>query len=410
MFPQAKPVIAEDRAPACAGLYVHVPFCATSCDFCAFYQEKPRRADLLRYLDGIERELDHWCAEWHAAPAPHDPLGQGEAAPEGLTVFFGGGTPGLLAAPELARLCQAVRSRAPGPIVEWTVELAPSTVKPDKVAAMLEAGVTRVSLGAQSFDERLLEAMGRRHAPSLIRQAYATLREGGCANVNLDLIFAVPGQSQAQWDADLDAALALAPEHLSTYCLTFEEDTKLWAKLARGEFRRDEAAEAALYRHTWERLAAAGYPQYEVSNFARPGRACAHNLATWRMGAWRGVGPSAASQWQGARWSNPADLEAWLASVDAPPTQPPWGAENVVPLTPALLAADALIFGLRLNAGVDLAALVQRFPTADWPSLDFLWRELEAEGALVRTGDRITLTNAGRLLADAVAARVLDVL
>lgn len=381
-----------------------MPFCASTCDFCAFYQEAPRREDLLRYLDGIERELDQWRAEWDAGhpSLPHKT--------KELTVFFGGGTPGLLATPDMARLCQTVRERAPGPITEWTVEMAPSTVKPDKIAAMLEVGVDRISLGVQSFDEQLLENLGRRHSPAQVERAYNMLREAGCDNVNLDLIFAVPGQTQPQWEADLDRAIALAPEHLSTYCLTFEEDTKLWVKLSRGELKRDIMNEAELYQFTWEKLEAAGYPQYEVSNFARPGYACQHNLSTWRMGAWRGVGPSAASQWRGMRWANPANLNAWLdglaqASLD----QLSPGAMDIVPVTEELLASDALIFGLRLNEGVDLPALRSRFPEAPWEAFETLWADLIAEGMLERDGGIIRLTDEGRMLADAVGGRIMEV-
>ncbi|WP_309399082.1 radical SAM family heme chaperone HemW [Cerasicoccus maritimus] len=405
---QAKLVNSQSDKVIHPGLYLHVPFCATTCDFCAFYQEAPRRADLLRYLEGIERELDHWCAEWDAHTAAADFLPALDAQ-AGLTVFFGGGTPGLLAAPDLARLCQAVRERAPGPIAEWTVEMAPSTVKADKIAAMREAGVNRISMGVQSFDETLLEKLGRRHNPKQVLRAYQELRDGGCDNVNLDLIFAVPGQSLEQWRDDLQRAIDLQPEHISTYCLTFEEDTKLWVKLSKGEFKRDIEQEAELYQFTWEMLAAAGYPQYEVSNFTKPGYACAHNLSTWRMGQWRGVGPSAASQWGPRRWSNPSDLNQWLAGLENYQLgQLADSALDVVPLSTDIVASDALIFGLRLNDGVNLAALRARFPAADWATYNALWAELFAEGVVEQTGDRLRLTDAGRLLADSVGGRVLE--
>ncbi|MGE9296219.1 MAG: coproporphyrinogen-III oxidase family protein, partial [Puniceicoccales bacterium] len=314
----------------------------------------------------------------------------------------------LLATPDMASLCDAVRERAPLPVAEWSVEMAPSTVKADKVRAMLDAGVTRISLGVQSFDERLLDALGRQHSPTVVRRAYDTLRENGCDNVNLDLIFAVPGQTLEQWQADLREAIALAPEHLSTYCLTFEEDTKLWVKLTRGELRRDIANEADLYRFTWDALAEAGYPQYEVSNFARPGFACQHNLSTGHMGAWRGVGPSAASQWLGSRWSNPADLNQWLAGLDDAPAIPPSGAGDTVFLDADTLAADALIFGLRLNDGINLASLHQRFPEAPWAAYATLFDQLAEEGLLLRSGEKLRLTGEGRLVADSVAGAILE--
>jgi len=407
-LPQAKPVGPATPEATGTGLYLHVPFCASTCDFCAFYQEKPHRADLLRYLDGIEREIVHWREEWAKPPQAGDPLLAGLPSPDGLTVFFGGGTPGLLPTGDLVRLCESVRRTAPLPIVEWTVEMAPSTVKADKIRAMLEAGVTRISLGVQSFNPRLLDALGRQHSPAVVRRAFDTFRAAGCGNINLDLIFAVPGQSLADWQADLRKAIALAPEHLSTYCLTFEEDTKLWVKLSQGIFRRDIATEANLYRFTWETLESAGYPQYEVSNFARPGYACRHNLDTWRMGTWRGVGPSAASQWQGHRWCNPANLDQWLAGLDAASDVPPSKAEEIVRLTPEILAGDALIFGLRLNDGIDLDALQARFPDARWDRWEMLWDELAREALLWRNKSTIGLTSEGRLIADAVAVRILE--
>jgi len=402
---QAKPVIVDAQEIIRPGLYAHVPFCASTCYFCAFYQETPRRADLIRYLDGMERELDQWRAEWDAAPTHGDFMPGLDA---GLTVFLGGGTPGLLAAPEISRLLQAIRERAPTEITEWSVEMAPSTVKADKIAAMLEQGVNRISMGVQSFDADLLEKLGRRHNSNQVERAYECLREACCDNVNLDLIFAVPGQTREQWAADLRRAIELNPEHISTYCLTFEEDTKLWVKLSRGEFKRDIEQEAELYQFTWETLEDAGYAQYEVSNFARPGRECAHNISTWRMGAWRGVGPSAASQWRGNRWSNAADLNAWLDGLEQWRLHANPIADELTPLTPELLAADALIFGLRLNVGVDLAELQQRFPGEHWGSFKALWSTLADEGFLTQHGSKIQLTPSGRMLADAVGGRILE--
>ena len=146
-----------------------------------------------------------------------------------------------------------------------------------------------------------------------VRRAYDRIRAGGWTNVNLDLMFAFPGQSAADWEADLTEAIALAPEHISTYCLTFEEDTVLWIKLAQGRVKLDPEKEAEFYEASWAQLAAAGYAQYEISNFARPGHACLHNLATWRMQEWIGLGPSAASQHGGWRGANIADLAVWRA-------------------------------------------------------------------------------------------------
>ncbi len=343
------------------GLYVHVPFCASTCDFCAFYQEQPERAELDRYLAGIERELD--------LAGPRQPA---------ETIFWGGGTPSALPARDLDRLGRALLNHLGAPPREWSIEMAPSSVRADKLAVLRDLGVTRVSLGVQSFDEKTLTALGRRHSPAQVLAAIDAIRAAGFDNFNLDLIFAAPGQKLADWLADLQIAVHHQPAHLSTYCLTFEEDTALWLKLSQGQVRPDPAVDAHLYEATWDFLAAAGYPQYEISNYARPGHACIHNLNTWAMREWVGLGPSAASQFNGQRYANPSDLARWLDGL----TSGTPARVDVVPLTPALLATDALVFGLRCNRGVDLAALAARFPEFNFAALAPLWEELAGEGLL----------------------------
>jgi oxygen-independent coproporphyrinogen-3 oxidase len=379
----------KDASATPLGLYVHVPFCASTCDFCAFYQTAPTAKAVAGFLDCLAREAD--LAAWRRPVT---------------TVFWGGGTPGLLAPRDLLKLGEIVRGRLDGTPCEWTVELAPASVTEARLAALREAGVTRVSLGVQSFQPALLEALGRRHTREQALRAYRRVRAAGFPSVNLDLIFAVPGQDEAAWRADLREAVALAPDHVSTYCLTFEEDTALWVKLSRGQVKRDLNNEAQFYELTWAELAAAGYAQYEISNFARLGHACLHNLNTWRMHEWVGLGPSAASQHAGWRGANVSDLEKWGAHVAAGTRM----TEQRVPLTPALLAEDALIFGLRMNEGVNLAALRARWPGAPWAGADALAARLAAEGLAERAGDSLRLTSRGRLLADAVGAEILETL
>jgi oxygen-independent coproporphyrinogen-3 oxidase len=250
----------------------------------------------------------------------------------------------------------------------------------------------------------LLEALGRRHTRQQVLRAYALVRGAGFASVNLDLIFAVPGQSLESWRADLDAAMELRPDHISTYCLTFEEDTALFVKLAKGQVRLDVEKEAAFYTEAWERLEASGYAQYEISNFARAGHQCRHNLNTWRMAEWVGLGPSAASQYDGWRSSNVADLDRWRTDVEAGQR----ALTDRVELTPRILAEDSLIFGLRMNEGVSLAALRARFPEALWEKVDALAERLTQEGLAVAGDGRLRLTLRGRLVADAVGGEVMD--
>jgi oxygen-independent coproporphyrinogen-3 oxidase len=378
---------AKAAGPGRPGLYVHVPFCASTCDFCAFYQVKPTTESMESFLTGIAAE---------AALVPEaDSFG---------TIFWGGGTPGLLAPAALARLAAIVGSRG-SPPSEWTVELAPASVTPERLAVLREAGVTRLSLGIQSFQPVWLEALGRQHSVEQVRRAYDRIRAGGWSNVNVDLMFAFPGQSEADWQADLTEAIALAPEHISTYCLTFEEDTALWAKLSQGKVKLDPEKELAFYEAGWARLAEAGYDQYEVSNFARPGYACRHNLATWAMQDWVGLGPSAASQGGGWRGANIADLGVWRERIAAGQRM----TEARVQLSPSLLAEDALIFGLRMNAGVDLAPWQVRCPEAPWAEFETTLGRLEEDGLLGREGSRVRLTHRGRLMADAVGAELISV-
>ena len=319
------------------------------------------------------------------------------------TAFWGGGTPGLLPAEDLYRLGKSMVSILGRPS-EWTVELAPSSVRADKLAALREAGVTRVSMGVQSFDPATLEGLGRRHSIKQVRDAWELVRSAGFASVNLDLIFAVPGQDEARWEADLREAVRLGPDHLSTYCLTFEEDTAMFVKLSKGKVRIDRDLETRLYRRTWGLLADAGYAQYEISNFARPGHECRHNLATWKMGEWVGFGPSAASQHAGRRWTNVSDLDRWAKGVaDRKPA-----VEQVVGLSPALLLCDALVFGLRMNRGVEPEALATRFGAelpADWGELA---GRLADQGLATWDGARLALTDEGRLVADAVGVEIME--
>ena len=366
-------------------LYLHVPFCASSCDFCSFYQEQPKRGEIDRYLAAIEREM-----ELH-------PPGRVE------TAFWGGGTPGLLPADDLRRLGHAM-TKAAGRPAEWTVELAPSSVRADKLAALKEIGVTRVSMGVQSFDDATLDALGRRHSPKQIMEAWELIEAAGFASRNLDLIFAIPGQDEKRWTDDLYRAMELRPDHLSTYCLTFEEDTAMFVKLSQGKVKIDRELEAFLYRRTWETLAEQGYAQYETSNFAQAGHACRHNLITWEMGSWIGYGPSAASQWGHLRWTNPANLDQWAEGIEAgAPVR-----EQAKVLSARDLLCDALVFGLRLNEGVDPFVLAERFETPLPQGVRELFADLIEEEIMELAGTRFRLNGEGRLRADAVGVAVLE--
>lgn len=382
----------EDESPL--GIYVHVPFCGVACDYCAFYKEAPTRESVEAWLAGIARELA-------LAPFPR-------AAD---TFFIGGGTPGVLTAAHFEKLADMLLAANGGRVpAEWTVEFAPATAQTDKLRALRERGANRISLGAQSFDAETLALLGRRHSPKRIFSAFEAIRGAGFDNANLDLIFAVPGENPRRWKRDLDAAVALAPEHLSAYCLILEEDAPLLARLEKsGNFVPEEKSperEAALYLETWDALAAAGYAQYEVANHAKPGRECRHNLNTWKMREWLGYGPSAASQCGGRRFRNPANLARWLDGLArGVPAR-----EDEETLSARRLFEDAMVFGLRLAEGFDVAALSRRFGVPVSDALRELARDLRGNGYLdaAQPENVWKPTRRGLLVADAVALEVIS--
>ena len=370
------------------GLYLHVPFCSSTCDFCAFYQEKPSKKGRERYFQALEAELSSLS----------DPRLI-------RTVFVGGGTPGLLNVKEMKRLGGLVRKVGLDSEYEWTVEIAPSEISFAKLESLAEMGVNRISLGVQTFDDSLMDALGRNHSPDKACRAYDMIREIGFDSVNLDLIFGIPGQSLAQWEDDLKKAVSLSPDHLSTYCLTFEEDTALFVKLSKGQVSRDPEREASFYERAWEFLPAQGFEQYEISNYSLPAKQCLHNLNTWRMHDWIGCGPSACSQFQGLRRRNFSNLEQWSSTwlEDRPMEY-----EECEALTSFDLARDAILFGLRMNEGICLAEIARSFglETIEFQPVSVFLNRLEREGLGHWQTDWFSLTPKGRILADAIALEI----
>jgi len=369
-------------------LYVHVPFCVVKCGYCDFNSYRPDGEGALdRFLSALERELQQ-------AAVPERPV----------SVFLGGGTPSYLDEDRLVRLFMILSRYVDlHGCPEVTMEANPESLTETKARIAFEHGVRRLSIGAQSFDDAFLRLLDRAHDATAIAAAVGAARAAGFTNVNLDLIFALPGQTLAQWQRDLDAALALAPDHLSCYSLTFEPGTRFTRDRDQGRLRpNDEATDRAMFVHTRARLAAAGFDAYEISNFAGRGGPCRHNDHYWLQGDYVGVGPGASSHRQGVRWTNLKALEAWAAAVER--GLPAAEAET---LTPRQRAAEAVWLGLRRRDGVDLAAVAAR--TGVDPRVAFA-AEVEglADAGLVRLdGDRLALTDAGLLVADEVGARIL---
>lgn len=382
---QEKKITATETMREPLGLYVHVPFCYTRCDFCAFYEKTPEAGEIKSYLSKVAAEADSYPSGHHAD-----------------TVFLGGGTPGLLSARDMTSLGEVVVQHFGQPS-EWSIEMAPASVTATKLRALKELGVNRISVGVQSFDDKILQGLGRDHSLQQIDRAYDLIRKEGFDSVNIDMMFALPGQTIEQWTTDLYELQKRDPDHVSTYCLTFEEDTRLYAKLAAGQVLRQERQEADFYEYTWDRLAEMGYAQYEVSNFSKEGHSCIHNLNTWKMYDWIGLGPSAASQYRGRRYTNVADLHVWKEGVGVSERE---FFENEL-LPEEMRCQDALIFGLRLVEGVDLRELKTRFGTDCVVPFEACLEELLADQLITMTKERIVPTRQGMLLADRIGEMLL---
>ena len=357
-------------------LYVHIPFCLKICPYCSFYKEASDKNKTQRFLDALLAELDE--QQVHHPLQPH-------------TIFFGGGTPSALSTSQLDYLLTGMRERLDlSALSEWTLEMNPATVSLEKARTLRALGVNRISMGVQSWDATLLAVLGRVHTAAQAERSYELLREAGFDNVNLDLMFAVPTQTLAQWAATLEKTIALGPEHLSAYCLTYEEDTAFFRRFQSGEYAQNKEWDADLFEMTLDRLEAAGYEGYEISNHARPGHECLHNLAYWEGADYLGLGPSAFSTVGMNRWSNIADSEQYATRV--------FGGESAVgfheALDPATRLSETLAFGLRTNRGVPLTVL------EPWQSVV---EEYVSEGFATSDGQRLLLTRKGKLVADTLA-------
>ncbi|MEP6662751.1 MAG: radical SAM family heme chaperone HemW, partial [Verrucomicrobiota bacterium] len=277
-------------------LYVHVPFCAQKCDYCAFFSEAAKGETVNRYVSALVGEME---------------LVAFDLKPE--TIFFGGGTPSLLNLSQWNIIFDAMEKLNLSGAQEWTVECNPATVSLDKAKLLRDRGVNRISMGVQSLDEKLLDRLGRVHSREMVFKSFDILRAAGFENINVDLMFAIPGQTMVVWKKTLTEAIALGSEHLSSYEVIYEEDTALYQQLNAGEFEVDEALACAMYDELLATTAQNGFQQYEIANFARkesgareiqshhpispssiPSFACRHNVNYWRGGSFYGLGPSAA--------------------------------------------------------------------------------------------------------------------
>lgn len=371
------------------GLYVHVPFCSAICPYCDFAVVKGSEARRRRFVETLLAEIE--LATNHAQPFD--------------TVYFGGGTPSLLAEEELARVLAAGREKLGALDDAWIfLEANPEDVTPASLASWRRLGVRTLSLGVQSFDDGELRFLGRRHSGDEARRAVAAAVGAGFETVSVDLIYGLPGQERAAWQRNLEAAVALAPQHLSCYQLTVNEGTPFGRQRDRGRLREmPEPEQAERFVATHEVLAAAGYPAYEVSNFALgPAHRSRHNAKYWDHTPYLGLGPSAHSFDGRRRFWNERNLSRYSDRVSA--GERPLAGEEL--LSREQLALEALMLGLRTVSGVDLAAFRRRHGV----DLEAANRErlprLAEEGLLTLETGRLSLTTRGLAVADALAAEI----
>jgi len=367
------------------GLYLHIPFCESKCGYCDFYSVAVKDRDTAPLVDMILRELEARVA------------GRGQDI---TTVFCGGGTPTILPVDQLSRVLGAIRRATRGArLDEFTVEANPATVDDEKASLLVEAGVTRISMGAQSFFPDELATLERLHTPEDIAPSVSILRRNGVPQINLDLIFGIPGQTVDTWARSLDRAIALEPDHVACYGLTYEPGTRLTAQRATGRLTAcDEQWEADMYLKTIDRLEAAGYEQYEISNFARPGCACQHNLIYWRNWPYLGVGPSAAGCVDGRRYKNVSDIAGYIRSID----QTGHAELESEVIEGVTLMLEMILMQLRLVEGLSIADFETRTGVNPLSLFQDVLKRLAPKRVLTVTDTHIALTRRGRLIADRI--------
>ena len=385
-------------------LYVHIPFCETKCPYCDFNTYAAIEPLMPAYVAALQAEIALW--------------GRLLDSPQVHTVFFGGGTPSYLPAGDIQQIMCAIRSAFRlAPHAEITLEANPGDFSDDKLAAYIECGINRLSIGVQSFDDHLLMTLGRRHSAADAEQAFRQASKAGFYNISIDLMYGLPYQSIEHWSNTLTRALELAPPHISMYCLTLEGGTPMERWVERGSMPTPDADLAAdMYLMAQEEMRSAGYRHYEISNWAKPGKRSIHNLTYWRNEPYLGVGPGAHSYLSGYRFNALSSPREYISRMqNAPPAvfNAPMRAKiDSVPVvdeieripTP-LEMAETMMMGLRLDEGIRIAAFTDRFGA---PPSDFYagtLGELERLGLLCMEDGALRLTHRGRMLGNEVFSR-----
>ena len=359
-------------------LYLHIPFCHRVCPYCSFYKHTPGTTPIGSFVDALAAE-----AESRLTTPPR-------------TLYLGGGTPSMLSPGHLTRLFNALHARMDfSKLDEVTLEANPATFDWAKARLFRELGVTRVSLGIQSFTPHVLEILGREHSVAQAAESVAILRGAGIPSINIDLMFSIPGQSKDDWEQTLRHTISLDPDHVSAYNLTYEEDTAFFESLRRGEMRENEDHDAEYFQLADELLTASGYDHYETSNYAKPAHHSSHNRGYWRGEDYLGLGPSAVSTIDSVRSKNVADTARYVMQVQAIGH----ALTESETLDDEARRLERIALGLRTKEGISISLL----------SPEALQRanHLADEGLLHLDGDRLTLIHRGRALVDPIAAELI---
>ena len=387
-------------------LYLHIPFCHAKCHYCDFNSYAGMLGLREQYVAALIDEIGL------AGARARDAHGRPRRC---RTIFFGGGTPSLLTPEQVGLILDAARAAfAVDAGAEITLEANPGALEYERLDSVRAAGVNRLSMGAQSFDPALLRWMGRIHSPDEIETAFRAARAAGFTNINLDFIFALPGQTQQVWEDTIERALALGPDHLSLYNLIVEEGTPLYGWVQRGKVREvDEDTAADMYEFAQRRLGEADYEHYEISNWARPGHACEHNLTYWRNLSWIGLGAGGSSFFAGRRFTNARPIRDYISQVRAsigqaaPAALPAGATADEEAISRELEMAETAMLGLRLTRGISLMSFRERYGVDFWPTFEQRLGDIRALDLLEEVDGWLRLTARGRMVGNEVFARLL---
>ncbi len=375
---------------ACAGLYIHVPFCLRKCPYCDFYSIT-NLYEIEPFVDGLAEEI-----------RLGDPYGL-----EFDTIYMGGGTPCLLKPSQAAKILESVRGRFFfSNDVEVTIEVNPGTITLDSLKALFGCGINRVNMGVQSFDDQRLRFLGRLHSAHDAREAIHLVRQAGGANLGIDLIYGLPDQSSSDWLKDLREATSYEPEHISCYMLTYEKRTPIhgWRKAGRFHALSEDRV-GGLFKETVSFLTKAGYDQYEISNFARGDNLRSkHNQKYWCHAPYVGLGPSAHSFVEPKRWWNPRSLEDYLQALERG-VLPLQGSEE---LNQGQLMLESVFLGLRTSAGIEMSRFKRQYGVDFLDCFGPVCEGLKAQNFMLVSSDRCVLTIEGMMVADTIAGMFAD--